>query len=155
MEKEKKLKQEKYARLHKQLEELMPKSNDDIARMATISALLYHKMPDFFWCGFYRMINGELTVGPYQGPLACLVLKKDTGVCWAGINEEKPIVVPDVEKFPGHISCDSRSKSEIVVPVRDRNGKVIAVLDVDSKEPDTFDEIDRECLEKIVALMNE
>lgn len=136
-----------------QLEELFTKSDNEIARMATISAVLYHKMKYFFWCGFYRFIDGELIVGPYQGPVACQILKKNTGVCWAGVNEEKTIVVPDVEKFSGHIACDSRSKSEIVVPVKDKTNKIIAVLDVDSDEYNSFDDIDAKYLEVIVALL--
>lgn len=143
----------RYNRLYAQLEELVVKSDDEIARMATVSAVLYHKMEYFFWCGFYRLIDGELVVGPYQGPVACQVLKKNTGVCWAGVNEEKTIVVPDVHKFPGHIACDSRSKSEIVVPVKDKTNKIIAVLDIDSSEHNSFDGTDAKYLEIIVALL--
>lgn len=151
MENEKK--KGRYERILKQIEELLLKSDNDIAHMATISAVLYHKMEYFFWCGFYRLIDGELIVGPYQGPVACQILKKNTGVCWAGINEKKTIVVPDVEKFPGHIACDSRSKSEIVVPVKNKSGNIIGVLDVDSSELISFDEIDAEYLEKIISLL--
>jgi GAF domain-containing protein len=121
--------------------------------MATVAAVLHHKMDGFFWTGFYLLSNGKLIVGPYQGPVACQVLAKDTGVCWAGVNEQQTIVVPDVEQFPGHISCDSRSKSEIVVPVRDKDGRIIAVLDVDSRQLDRFDETDAAGLEKIVGLI--
>lgn len=146
-------KENRYKRIFVQIEALLKKCTDETARMATVSAVLYHKMEYFFWCGFYRIVDGELIVGPYQGPVACQVLKKDTGVCWAGVNEKKMIVVPDVHKFPGHIACDSRSNSEIVVPVRDKKGKVIAVLDVDSDEFNSFDDIDAKYLEKIVALI--
>ncbi len=121
--------------------------------MATVSAVLYHKMDHFFWCGFYRIVDGELVVGPYQGPVACQVLKKNTGVCWAGVNEKKTIVVPDVNKFPGHIACDSRSKSEIVVPLKNNAGKIIGILDVDSNELNSFDDVDAKYLEIIVALL--
>jgi len=121
--------------------------------MATVSAVLYNKMEYFFWCGFYRLVNGELIVGAYQGPVACQILAKDKGVCWAAVNQGKTIVVPDVHLFPDHIACDSRSKSEIVVPYKDKIGKITAVLDVDSSELGSFDEIDAEYLEKIVALI--
>jgi GAF domain-containing protein len=121
--------------------------------MATVAAVIHHKMDGFFWTGFYLLSDGTLLVGPYQGPVACQVLDKDTGVCWTGINEQKTIIVPDVEQFPGHIACDSRSKSEIVIPVRNKDGQVIAVLDVDSKHLDQFDEIDAAGLEKIVGLI--
>jgi len=143
----------RYQRLYTQLQELLTKSTDPTARMATVSAVLYHKMDYFFWCGFYRLVNGELTVGPYQGPVACQVLKKDTGVCWAGVNSGQSIIVPDVEKFPGHIACDSRSKSEIVIPLRNRAGEVYGVLDVDSTSLAAFSETDRQWLEKIVDLL--
>jgi L-methionine (R)-S-oxide reductase len=143
----------RYERIIAQFEELLLKSQDDTARMATVAAMLYHKMDKFFWCGFYRLINGELIVGPYQGPVACQVLQKNTGVCWAGINEAKTIIVPDVHKFPGHIACDSRSKSEIVVPVRGRDGVIAGVLDVDSSDYNSFDETDAIYLEKIVGMI--
>ena len=86
--------------------------------MATINAILYHKMDGFFWVGFYLLWNDRLLVGPYQGPLACLELPRDKGVCWAAINSGNSVVVHDVHEFPGHIACDSRSKSEIVIPVQ-------------------------------------
>jgi L-methionine (R)-S-oxide reductase len=151
---ETKKKEGRYQRIYKQLQELLTKSSDPTARMATIAAVLYHKMDYFFWCGFYRLVDGELTVGPYQGPVACQVLKKDTGVCWAGLNAGKSIIVPDVEKFPGHIACDSRSKSEIVVPLFDKSGKAYGVLDVDSTALNSFDDVDRKWLERIISLLN-
>ena len=143
----------RYTRIYQQIKELMPKSNDSIAHMATVASILQHKMDYFFWCGFYRIVEGELVVGPYQGLVACQKLQKDKGVCWASVNQNKTIIVPDVHLFPGHIACDSRSNSEIVVPLRNKSGKVIAVLDVDSKDYNSFDEIDAEFLEKIVALV--
>jgi L-methionine (R)-S-oxide reductase len=146
-------KEGRYERLYAQLQELLTKTTDTTARMATVAAVLHHKMDYFFWCGFYRLVDGELTVGPYQGPLACQVLQKNTGVCWAGVNQAKTLIVPDVEKFPGHIACDSRSKSEIVVPLRNKQGAVNAVLDVDSTSLSSFDETDKEWLEKIVELI--
>lgn len=144
----------RYQRILKQIEDLTCKSTDETARMCTIASVLHHKMKDFFWTGFYLLSADErLIVRTYQGPVACMELKKDIGVCWAGINNEKTIVVDDIEKFPGHIACDSRSKSEIVVPLFNRNNEVIGVLDVDSDKLSTFDTIDAEYLEKIVQLV--
>jgi len=143
----------RYERIHQQLKELLTATDNKISRMATIAAVLHHKMDGFFWTGFYLLSDGNLFVGPYQGPVACQVLTKDTGVCWTGINQGKTIIVPDVEQFPGHIACDSRSRSEIVVPVRNKDGLIIAVLDVDSKDLEQFDETDAAGLEKIVGLI--
>lgn len=143
----------RYQRIYDQLEELLKDKPNMIACMSTIAAVLHHKMDYFFWTGFYLLDQGELTVGPYQGSLACIKLKKDTGVCWAGINTAETVVVPDVHLFPGHIACDSRSNSEIVVPVRNNKGSIIGVLDVDSKELGSFDEVDAEWLEKILKLI--
>jgi GAF domain-containing protein len=147
-------KRDRYRRITAQLEELFAGTPDPTARMATAAALLHAKMPDFLWTGFYLMRDGELTVGPYQGPLACLTLAAHTGVCWAGIDRGETVVVPDVHAFPGHIACDSRSNSEIVVPLRDRSGAVVGVLDVDSERPAHFDEADRLALERIVAMIH-
>lgn len=143
-----------YERLYQQLTELLQKSNDSIAQMATISAVLFHKMDTFFWCGFYRVEADNLVVMPYQGPLACQLLPKGKGVCWASVNQNETIVVPDVHAFPDHIACDSRSNSEIVVPVRNKQGAVIAVLDVDSDKLNSFDAVDASYLEKIVGLIH-
>jgi L-methionine (R)-S-oxide reductase len=146
-------KQGRYDRIYKQINELMPKTDDPYARMSTIVAVLHHKMETFFWTGFYFLKKGKLVVGQYQGPVACQELAKDTGVCWAGINQQKPIVVADVEKFPGHIACDSRSKSEIVIPLKDSKKNIIGVLDVDSNEYNSFDEVDEKMLSKILELI--
>jgi len=146
-------KQGRYQRIFDQLNTLLKKSNDFHARMATVIAVLHHKMDYFFWTGFYLLNEGDLIVRSYQGPVACQVLEKNKGVCWAGINQKKTIVVEDVHKFPGHIACDSRSNSEIVVPLRNSSGDIIGVLDVDSREKGSFDEIDAEWLEKIVSLI--
>ncbi len=143
----------RYQRLYDQLEALVRKSTDPDARMATIIAVLHHKMDYFFWTGFYFLKSGELTVKTYQGPLACQVLEKHTGVCWASVDQQKTMVVPDVHRFPGHIACDSRSQSEIVVPVRNHEGEIIGVLDVDSDAHGSFDETDAGWLEKIVNLI--
>jgi GAF domain-containing protein len=146
-------KKARYQRLYLQISELFLKTPDPDARMATVTAVLHHKMEYFFWTGFYMLVKGELTVRTYQGPLACQVLKKHTGVCWAGIDRKETVVVPDVHKFPGHIACNSASRSEIVVPVRNKKGVIAGVLDVDSKTPDSFDAVDAEWLEKIVDLI--
>ena len=151
METEKK--KARYGRIIDQLTELLIKTSDPDARMATIVAVLHHKFNNFFWTGFYFVRDGKLTVKTYQGPLACQVLEKDKGVCWAGINRKQTIVVPDVHQFPGHIACDSRSNSEIVVPLKDKNGKILGVLDVDSTEFNSFDEVDAENLERIVNMI--
>ncbi len=144
----------RYERLYKQIEGLLQKSKDPLSRMGTIAAVLHHKMPDFFWTGFYALTpDGRLAVRSYQGPVACMELKKDTGVCWAGINTRETQLVPDVHQFPGHIACDSRSQSEIVVPVFNQDREVVAVLDIDSDKPATFDVVDQEHLEKITALI--
>jgi len=143
----------RYKRIYDQLSTLLNATDDVMSRMATVAAVLHHKMDGFFWTGFYLIRDGNLLVGPYQGPVACQVLAKDTGVCWSGINQGKTIIVPDVEQFPGHIACDSRSRSEIVVPVRDKHQQIIAVLDVDSKLLDHFDETDAAGLEKIAGLI--
>jgi GAF domain-containing protein len=121
--------------------------------MSTIIAVLHHKFDHFFWTGFYFLKDGELTVRNYQGPLACQVLEKNKGVCWAGINQKNTIVVPDVHQFPGHIACDARSNSEIVVPVIDKKGVILGVLDVDSEKENSFDEVDAENLEEIVGMI--
>jgi L-methionine (R)-S-oxide reductase len=143
----------RYERIQRQLRELMVKSEHALSRMATINALLYHKMDGFFWVGFYLLHDGKLLVGPYQGPLACLELPRDKGVCWAAINRRTSVVVPDVDNFPGHIACDSRSKSEIVIPVRDKGNNIIGVLDIDSNLKNNFDQADAGQLEKIVAML--
>lgn len=144
----------RYQRLNKQIKELLINSKELIPQLATINAVLYHKMKDFFWVGFYLLHNEELIVGPYQGPVACQELNRNTGVCWNSINTNKTTIVDDVHQFPGHIACDSRSKSEITIPLKDKHDKIIGVLDIDSKELNNFDEIDASELEKILSLIN-
>lgn len=142
----------RYRSIRSQLVELLAVSPDPIARMATIVALLHHKQPRFSWTGFYRVVEGgDLLVGPYQGLLACQVLPAGVGVCQAALLQGHIVVVADVHAFPGHIACDNRSRSEIVVPVRDPSGVVVAVLDVDSTRPDSFDGVDAEHLEVIAG----
>ncbi len=144
----------RYTRVYHQLQDLLYNAPDFDAKLATIVAVLHHKIDYFFWTGFYFLKDGELIVKTYQGSLACQLLEKNKGVCWAGVNQGKTIIVPDVHKFPGHIACDSRSRSEIVIPLRDKNGRIIGVLDVDSKYLNSFDETDTGCLEKILLLIN-
>lgn len=149
-----KKKEGRYQRIYKQIQDLMVKSKDPSARMSTISAILHHKMSDFFWTGFYLLTDdNRLVVRTYQGPVACMELEKDKGACWAAINSNKKQIIPDVEAFPGHIACDSRSKSEIVIPVKNSQNKIIGVIDIDSDIHNTFDEIDGKYLEKIVGLI--
>lgn len=144
----------RYQRIYDQLDELSKKSDDPIARMATICAVLHHKMNYFFWTGFYLLkAQDKLVVGPYQGPLACQELEAHKGVCWAAIDRGEAVVVEDVHAFPDHISCDSRSKSEITLPVRDRDGNIKAVFDVDSDKPSSFSEVDSNYLKHILDLI--
>lgn len=141
-------KEEKYAALLPAVHSLMSDEKDEIARMANLAALLHNEF-GFWWTGFYRVDDGDrLVLGPFQGPLACTRIPKGRGVCGTAWAEDRTVVVPDVEKFPGHIACSSESRSEIVVPVRFK-GQVVAVLDIDSREPGAFDKEDAKWLEKI------
>ena len=151
---DKQKKNSRYQRLYKQIKDLIEKSsNNPTSNMVTLLAVLHHKMDYFFWTGFYLLQDGKLQVGPYQGSLACINLAKDSGVCWSSINTEQIVIVEDVEAFPGHIACDSHSKSEIVIPLKNQHNEIIGVLDVDSSELNSFDEIDALWLEKIVELV--
>lgn len=125
---------------------------DEIALMATINSVLANRFDAYFWTGFYRVCGDRLIVGPYIGTVGCLQIEFGRGVCGTAAANRETVIVPDVNQFPGHIACDANSKSEIVVPVFDRDGELIAVLDVDSDRLDAFDEDDRAGLEKIVAL---
>lgn len=142
-----------YERIFAQLEPLIrEKSPNLVAGMATIAALLHAKLRHHFWTGFYFVAGPEeLHVGPYQGSVACQVLK-GRGVCLHAVKTGAPVVVPDVEAFPGHIACDSRSKSEIVLPLK-KDGRVVAVLDIDSDKPAQWDSDDVEPLARIVSLL--
>lgn len=146
-------KQQRYDRVLSQLQELLVKTDQPIPRMATIAAVLHHKMDHFFWTGFYLLTEGELMVGPYQGAVACQILTKNQGVCWSALNTQKSVVVPDVHQFPGHIACDSRSNSEIVVPLKNKQGTIVGCLDVDSQQFNNFDAIDEIYLSKISNLV--
>lgn len=145
----------RYAAIRDQLAGLLAKTADVTARRATAAALLYAKLPDVSWAGFYLLRDGELVVDVYQGPVACLVLAPHRGVCWAGIDRGEPVVVADVREFPGHVACDARSRSEIVVPLFGGNGTPVGVLDLDSTTPGRFDDEDREGLESIVRILHD
>ena len=144
-------KREKYETLLPQVAALVTNERDEIANMANVAAALWQTF-GFFWTGFYRVIEGELVLAPFQGPIACTRIAYGKGVCGTAWKEGRTIIVPDVELFPGHIACNSASRSEIVVPLI-KAGQVEAVLDIDSDRPDAFDETDRIFLEQIVALL--
>ena len=144
-------KQERYALLYAQIQAVLRGEEDAVARMANVAAMI-HATFGFLWTGFYRVVGEELVLGPFQGPLACMRIGYGRGVCGTAWKEARSLVVPDVEQFPGHIACSSLSRSEIVVPWR-RNGAVVGVLDIDSEALETFDEVDQEWLEKIVAIL--
>lgn len=143
-------KEEKYEVLYRQVVDLMEDEPDTIANMANVSAMIQDTF-HFWWTGFYRVLDGVLVLGPFQGPLACTRIKCGKGVCGTAWKEKRTQLVPDVEQFPGHIACSSASKSEIVVPLM-KDGEVTGVLDIDSEFLSTFDETDQKWLEKIAAL---
>lgn len=147
-------KEEKYAELLPQLAALTDGETDMIACMANMSAAL-HTTFGWLWTGFYRVNGNELLLGPFQGPLACVRIRRGKGVCGTAWAENRTIVVPDVEQFPGHIACSSLSRSEIVVPVRGPGGEVLGVLDIDSTETGTFDETDALWLGKAAKLLTD
>ena len=140
-----------YKSLFPQLKALIANEPDLIANMANITSALKESF-GFFWIGFYRVIGERLVLGPFQGPIACTSIAFGKGVCGSTWKEAKTIIVPDVDRFPGHIACSSQSRSEIVVPLK-HNDIVVAVLDVDSNQLNSFDEIDSYWLEKICALL--
>ena len=144
-------KEDKYALLYKQIIAVTENESDSIANMANIAAML-HATFGFWWTGFYRVVGKELVLGPFQGPVACTRIGFGKGVCGTSWERRETVVVPDVHQFPGHIACSSLSQSEIVVPMF-RDNQVYAVLDIDSKELSTFDEHDKEWLEKIIKIL--
>lgn len=144
-------KQERYEALLPQIKAVIEDESDLIANMANVAAML-HETFGFWWTGFYRVVGEELVLGPFQGPMACIRIKKGRGVCGTAWQQEETQVVPDVDKFPGHIACSSLSRSEIVVPVK-QGEDIIAVLDIDSAELNTFDHTDRHFLEEIVSML--
>jgi len=141
-------KAERYEQLLPQIKALIADETDTVANLANICAVLKYNMPGFFWVGFYTIKNGELVLGPYQGPVACTRIQLGKGVCGAAALRRETIVVPDVDKFPGHIACSSLSKSEIVIPLYNGDD-VVGVLDVDSDSLNMFDEIDKKYLEEL------
>ena len=144
-------KQERYEALLPQIASVVEGEADLIANMANVAAML-HETFGFWWTGFYRVVDEELVLGPFQGPMACTRIGKGRGVCGMAWLKGETQVVPDVDKFPGHIACSSASRSEIVVPVW-KGKEVIAVLDIDSAQLATFDETDRHYLERIVQIL--
>ena len=144
-------KEEQYKELIPQIRGLLTGETDLVANMANVAAALKEQF-GWLWVGFYVVKNDELVLGPFQGPVACTRIKKGRGVCGKSWAEAKTLIVPDVEKFPGHIACSSSSKSEIVIPVFE-NDNVVAVLDVDSSELDQFDGTDQKYLEQIISLV--
>lgn len=144
----------RYAALAEEIASVLEGEPDRTARMAVVAGMLAQTFPHFFWTGFYRVDPnrpGELVLGPYQGTLGCLRIPFGKGVCGAAAERRETVVVEDVHAFPGHIACDSRSASEIVCPVFDAAGGLIAVLDVDAEIPAAFDAIDAEALNRILA----
>lgn len=143
-------KQQKYELLYRQIEAVVSGEKDTIANMANIATMI-HSTFGFWWTGFYRVIDDELVLGPFQGPVACTRIGRGKGVCGTSWSEQRTIIVDDVDAFPGHIACSSESRSEIVVPIW-RNENIIAVLDIDSSMLATFDSTDQEWLERIARL---
>ena len=144
-------KEERYCLLLKQVKAMVESESDAIANMANVTSLI-HETFGFWWTGFYRVMDGQLVLGPFQGPVACTRIGFGKGVCGTAWKERRTMVVPDVEQFPGHIACSSESKSEIVVPIFKGND-IVGVLDIDSKQKATFDSTDQRWLEEIVAAL--
>jgi len=145
-------KNDQYRSLIPQISALLTGEPDEIANMANVCAALKEQF-NFFWVGFYMIKDNELVLGPFQGPVACTRIQKGKGVCGSSWDQEKILIVPDVDAFPGHIACSSASRSEIVIPII-RNGLVIGVLDVDSSELDSFDQTDAVHLSTILDLIS-
>ena len=144
-------KNELYAFVYSQMNALLSKDDNKISNMANFVALLKSNF-DFFWVGFYLVESSQLVLGPFQGPVACTKIPKGKGVCGSSWSDKKTLIVPDVDKFPGHIACNEASKSEIVIPLL-YNEEVIGVLDIDSTDLDSFDEVDKEWLEKLCTCL--
>ena len=145
-------KEEKYRLLTTQIKALVEGETDRVSIMANVSAAIHEAM-SFFWTGFYVVQGDELHLGPFQGSVACMHIPFGRGVCGTAWQHRKTVIVPDVEEFPGHIACSNLSRSEIVVPVFDAAGTVTAVLDIDSRDLNTFDETDKKWLEEIVGII--
>ena len=146
------MKEEQYKLLVSQIASLIEGESDLIAVMSNVAAAIHQTM-GFWWTGFYRVMGDKLVLGPFQGPVACMHIPYGKGVCGTAWQGAETVIVPDVEQFPGHIACSSASRSEIVVPVFGNDGKVMAVLDIDSDQLATFDDVDRKYLEEICKLI--
>lgn len=142
---------ELYAELRTRIAGLLEGESDWLANLANVSAAIYEWLPDLNWAGFYLLKDGELVLGPFQGRTACVRIAVGSGVCGTAVTAGESQVVPDVHAFPGHIACDARSRSEIVVPLGDEEGRIVGVLDLDSPKLGTFDEMDRVGLEALVS----
>jgi GAF domain-containing protein len=141
-----------YRDLEKQLRALLHGERDAIANQANVAALLWHSLPDLNWAGFYRLVNNQLVLGPFQGKPACVRISVGKGVCGTAAAKLKTMLVPDVHEFPGHIACDAASRSEIVVPLI-KDGQLLGVLDLDSPKPGRFDAADQAGLESLVTAL--
>ena len=146
-------KQERYEEVLPQVVAMIEGETNRVSVMANVAAAL-HEAFQWWWTGFYTVEGDRLELGPFQGPVACYRIKRGRGVCGTAWERDETVIVPDVDQFPGHIACSSLSRSEIVVPVHDSAGEVVAVLDIDSKELSTFDETDKIYLEKLVAAIS-
>ena len=146
-------KQERYEEVLPQVVAMIEGETNRVSVMANVAAALYEAF-QWWWTGFYTVEGDRLELGPFQGPVACYRIKRGRGVCGTAWERDETVIVPDVDQFPGHIACSSLSRSEIVVPVHDSAGEVVAVLDIDSKELSTFDETDKIYLEKLVAAIS-
>jgi GAF domain-containing protein len=144
---------EQYRELNQQLAALLAGERDGLANSANLAALLYEALPDLNWAGFYFMRGGELVLGPFQGKVACVRIALERGVCGAAARERRVMLVPDVHAFPGHIACDAASRSELVVPLLQDDGKLLGVLDLDSPVVARFDQDDADGLTESVALL--
>ena len=148
-------KREIYRQALRELDAVLVDVTDPITAMSTCAAVLHQRLPYASWTGFYRVVAPRLLrVGPYQGPLGCLEIPFDRGVCGAAAHQARAQVVPDVHAFPGHIACDEAARSEIAIPIRDARGRLVAVLDLDSHQPAAFDDVDREGLERIAERLS-
>lgn len=143
-----------YPELIEQFSQLCKSTGNIISRMSTLAALLHNNMPYNSWTGFYLYEKGELIIGPFQGPVACLRLPKDTGVCWKAYNSGESLIVGNVHEFPGHIACDPASCSEIVLPCKNQDGKIYALLDIDSHEYNAFNYQDIPGLEQLIQMIH-
>ncbi len=146
-------KNETYRLLVKQVESLIEGENNIMGQLANAAALLHETM-GWWWTGFYLVNGDQLQLGPFQGPVACYNIKRGRGVCGTAWDQDRTLVVPDVEQFPGHIACSSESRSEIVVPLHNHDGHVAGVLDIDSRELTTFDDVDARWLEEIAGVIS-